>query len=71
MLLANVDVPLTTKLDVPAERVMLLPEAMLKLAMVCAACRSNIAVLVMTTSVDDDKLPVSLKVPALIVVSPV
>jgi hypothetical protein len=34
MLLASADVPVTTKLDVPAVLVMLLPDAMLKLATV-------------------------------------
>ena len=71
MLLARVDVPVTVRLDEPAVLVMPLPDAMLKLATVCADCRSQIAALVMTTSVDDDKLPVRINVPALMLVSPV
>ena len=71
MLLASVEVPLTTKLDVPAVLAMLLPLAIVRLATVCAACRSQTAVPVITTFVEDDKLPVCNKVPALMFVAPV
>ncbi len=71
MLLAMVDSPLTVKLDVPAALVMLLPLAIVRVAIVWAACRSQIAALVMTTSVEVLKVPVVLRVPAEIKVSPV
>lgn len=71
MLLANVDVPDTVKLDVPAVRVMLLPLTIVKLAIVWATCRSQVALLVITTPVDEDKLPVNFNVPALMFVAPV
>ena len=71
MLLANVEVPDTLKLEVPAVFVMLLPLAIVKLAIVCATCRSHIDVPVIATPVDVDKLPVNFKVPAEIVVPPV
>ena len=70
MLLAMVDSPFTIKLDVPDALVMLLPLAIVRVAIVWAACRSQIAALVMTTSVEVLKVPVVLRVPAEIKVSP-
>jgi hypothetical protein len=71
MLLAKVEVPATIKLDVPAVLVILLPLAMVRLAIVWLACRSQIAVLLMTISVVVAKLPVNCRVPAVMRVSPV
>ena len=68
---AKVEVPLTVKLELPADFVMLLPVTMDKLAIVCVACRSNIEVPVITTPVELDSAPVSVSVPALMVVLPV
>ena len=68
---AKVDAPLTVRLDEPAERVMLLPEAMFRLATVCVACRSHTEVPFNTTSVLLLSTPVNFKVPADTVVSPV
>ena len=66
-----VDVPLTVKLDVPALLMMLFPLAIERLAMVCTACRSQMAALVITTSVELLKVPVVITVPAEMKVSPV
>ena len=71
MLLARVEIPLTVKLDVPALRIMVLPLAIVRVAMVWVACRSQIAVLVITTSVALFRVPVVVRVPADIKVSPV
>ena len=71
MLLAKVDAPLTVKLDDPVVFVMLLPLAMVKLAIVWAACKSQMASFAMTTSVAVAKEPERVKVPEVIVVSPV
>ena len=71
MLLAKVACPDTARLEEPAAFVMLLPEAIVKVAIVCADCKSQTAEFVITTSVDEDKLPVNLRVPAFILVSPV
>ena len=71
MLLASVEVPLTTKLEVPVVLVMLLPLAIVRLATVWAACRSQTAAPVIATFVEVDKLPVCNKVPASMFVAPV
>ena len=71
MLLDNVDVPDTVKLDVPVVFVMLLPLAIVKLAIVWATCRSHTDVPLITTFVDVDKLPLNANVPALMFVAPV
>ena len=71
MLLAIVDTPLTVKAEVPALLLILVPASIDKVDIVWVTCKSQAAVPVITTSVDDDKLPLNLKVPALMFVSPV
>ena len=71
MLFAMVDKPLTVRLDVPALLMMVLPLAIERLAMVWVVCRSQMAALVITTSVEVLKVPVVLRVPSDIKVSPV
>ena len=70
MLFAIVEAPVTVKLDVPALRIMVLPLAIVRVAMVWVACRSQIAALLITTSVALFKVPVVLRVPADTKVSP-
>ena len=63
------EVPETIKLEVPA--VLLMVPSRSKVATVKSACRSKVPELPITRSVALLRLPVSLTVPALMVVSPV
>ena len=67
----NSAAPVTSRLDDPPPRTMLLPAAMLRLAMVCVLRRSQMDVPDKLTSVDAAKLPVSTSVPSSSVVAPV
>ena len=65
----KLEVPEMTKLDVPA--VLLMVPSKSRVAAVNAACRSSVAPEAITRSEALLRLPVSLTVPALMVVSPV
>ena len=69
MLPPRLAVPLMIKLDVPA--VLLIVPSKSRVAAVSAACKSRVALGAITRSVALLRLPVSLRVPALIVVLPV